>query len=461
MPRIRSRFVCQECGYEAPKWLGRCPGCGAWNTLVEEVYEPSHASSHPQESRDTPTPVISTEVEPEERFPVGIGELDRVLGGGIVPGSVILVAGDPGIGKSTLLLQLSDMVACAGLPVLYVSGEESKRQVTLRARRLGLKSPGLFVVSETDVDAIENHASRLHPGVVVVDSIQTMWTPSLESSPGSVAQVREAAWRFVRFAKSSGTAIFVVGHVTKSGMIAGPRVLEHMVDTVLYFEGERHHTFRILRAVKNRFGSTNEIGIFEMNESGLSEVRNPSAFFLLDRAVPVPGVAVTASMEGTRPILVEVQALVSGASFGTPRRVTIGVDYNRLAIILAVLEKRVGLLLSGEDVYVSVVGGLRLDDPASDLAVACSVASSTRGRPCNPGTVAIGEIGLSGEVRPVDRVEARVGEALRLGFKRCIVPSRNLKVVGALPLDVEVIGVETLGEALEHIEEGMTGAGRG
>lgn len=460
MSKVKSRFVCQKCGYETLKWLGRCPDCGSWNTLVEERVQESAPGKGQTLPKEAPLSILSADARPDERFSSGFSELDRVLGGGIVPGSVVLVAGDPGIGKSTLLLQLADRVASQGFTVLYVSGEESSRQVSLRARRLGLGSEKLMVVSETNMEAIEQHVTQVQPNLMVIDSIQTMWVPQLESSPGSVSQIRESAAQLVRMAKLSGCAIFVVGHVTKSGVIAGPRVLEHMVDTVLYFEGERNHSFRILRGVKNRFGSTNEIGIFEMGDSGLAQVMNPSAFFLSDRASAVQGVAVAASMEGTRPILVEIEALVTRSTYGNPRRVAIGVDYNRVAIILAVLEKRVGLFVSGEDVYVSVAGGLKLDDPASDLAVASAIASSFRGHPISASSVLIGEIGLTGELRSVSRIEPRIMEAARLGFKRCIIPCRNLRTAKALSAQLEILGAETVSQALEYTEGGTPGAGR-
>ncbi|HHV62942.1 MAG TPA: DNA repair protein RadA [Firmicutes bacterium] len=455
MSKAKTRYICQECGYSAPKWLGRCPGCGAWNSMIEEVVEATGAGG-PATSRsglfttgDRPRPITEVEACQEERFSTGIGELDRALGGGIVPGSFILVAGDPGIGKSTLMLQMSNHIGLTGKPVLYVSGEESSRQIRLRADRLGPLSGDLFVVAETNIRVIEDHVASVSPSLVIIDSIQTAYDPELESAPGSVSQVREVAARLMRLAKVSGTPIFVVGHVTKTGVIAGPRVLEHMVDTVLYLEGERNHAFRILRAVKNRFGSTNEIGVFEMQQGGLIDVKNPSQIFLSEKPVGVSGSCVVASLEGTRPILVELQALVSSMNFGAPRRTTMGVDYNRVAIILAVLEKRVGLSLAMEDVYVNVVGGIRLDDPAVDLGIATAIASSHKGKAVDGGSIVLGEIGLSGEVRAVSRLEARLSEAAKLGFKRCIIPRRNVPQGKEMRLDMEIEGVATLREALD------------
>ncbi|MCR4402619.1 MAG: DNA repair protein RadA [Firmicutes bacterium] len=448
MAKPRTKYVCQECGYETPRWLGKCPGCGAWGSLAEEVVtKPVFASPAGGLAASSPLPITEIESASEYRFSSGSSELDRVLGGGIVPGSVVLLGGDPGIGKSTLLLQVSNAVS-AGFPVLYVSGEESARQIKLRAERLRVCSPGLLVVAEVDMDRIERHIDDVRPGLVVVDSIQTVYSSELESAPGSVSQVRECAARLLRKAKEAQVPVFLVGHVTKSGMLAGPRVLEHVVDTVLYFEGERHHSFRILRAVKNRFGSTNEIGVFEMGDLGLAEVENPSELFLSGRVREVSGLCVTASMEGSRPILVEIEALVCSAPFGTPRRTTTGVDASRVAIILAVLEKRAGLLLSSHDVYVSVAGGARLDERASDLAIACAIASSFRNAVCDPKTVIIGEVGLSGEVRAASRVDARLAESAKLGFERCIVPLANARSVRSRD-GLRVEGVATIGEALE------------
>ncbi len=449
--KAKSVFVCQECGQESVKWVGRCPGCGNWNTMVEELVTPAPALkqgiSPGLSSGEKPVAIGEVAAEDAPRLPTGSGELDRVLGGGIVPGSFVLVGGDPGIGKSTILLQLAARVAAAHGPVLYVSGEESARQVRLRADRLGTLEERLYVLSETNLDLIEQHALRIQPVVLVVDSIQTVFKPDLPSAPGSVTQVREGAAQLLRLAKTRGIAVFIVGHVTKEGSLAGPRVLEHIVDTVLYFEGERHASFRVLRAVKNRFGSTNEIGLFEMRDAGLTEVQNASELFLSERPLAVAGSVVVPSLEGTRPLLVEVQALVSASTFVSPRRTADGIDQNRVQLIIAVLEKRVGLLLGSHDAYVKVAGGVRIAEPAVDLGLAVALASSFRDQPPHPKTVVFGEVGLAGEVRGVSRVEQRIREAEKMGFKRVILPKGNLKVLD-LTTTVELVGVETVMEAL-------------
>lgn len=444
--RVKSKFCCQECGHQSTRWLGRCPGCGAWNSLVEELANPPAPTGAAALGGDVPRPVTEVPVLTEERCPTGIGEMDRVLGGGVVPGSLVLVGGDPGIGKSTLLLQVAHLLS-RELRVLYVSGEESARQVRIRADRLGALSPGLLLVSETDIDHVERHLRELAPPVAIIDSIQTMFKSEVGSAPGSVAQVRECAAQLMRLAKTTGISIFLVGHVTKEGMLAGPRVLEHMVDTVLYLEGDRHQFFRILRGVKNRFGSTNEIGIFEMRGSGLVEVANPSALFLIHRPQgDVPGSAVVAGLEGTRPLLVEIQALVSPTGYGVPRRMTAGVDHNRVALIAAVLEKRVGLNLGSYDIYVNAVGGVKLDEPAVDLAVACALASSFRDVPVDSGLVCAGEIGLTGELRPVTGVEKRVKEAFKLGFSSFLLSGQNAALVKE---EAGILTADTLAQALE------------
>ena len=450
MAKSRAVFVCQSCGHESPKWVGKCPGCGGWSTFVEEVVpdKPAAAARGGLSSGERPLPIAEVVSEGEARLPTGSGELDRVLGGGIVPGSLVLVGGDPGIGKSTLLLQLANQVATTYGTVLYVSGEESARQIRLRADRLGALSSRLLVLAETNLDIIEQHAGQLHPLLLIIDSIQTVFRPDLTSAPGSVSQVREGAAHLLRLAKGRGIAVFLVGHVTKEGSLAGPRVLEHIVDTVLYFEGERHASFRLLRAVKNRFGSTNEIGLFDMRDSGLVEVPNASELFLSARPEGVAGSVVVPSMEGTRPLLVEVQALVSSTSFVSPRRTATGVDLNRVLLIMAVLEKRVGLMLSSQDAYVKVAGGVHLAEPAADLGLAVSLASSFRDAPTDPRTVLIGEVGLAGEVRAVGRVEQRVREAEKLGFTRCILPASSLRGTG-LKAGIELIGVETVTEGLD------------
>ncbi|MCF6095188.1 DNA repair protein RadA [Microaerobacter geothermalis] len=450
MAKYKSKFACQQCGYESPKWMGKCPGCLQWNTMVEEkeIKGKSGRSGRWLEEKGVPQPITEIDREDMPRFDTGIGELNRVLGGGIVPGSLILVGGDPGIGKSTLLLQMSQSVALHGKKVLYLSGEESIRQIKLRAERLNVRHSHLFVLSETNVESILEETDRLHPDLLIVDSIQTIYHPDIPSAPGSVTQVRECTSHLMKMAKTRGIATFIVGHVTKQGDIAGPRLLEHMVDAVLYFEGERHHMYRILRAVKNRFGSTNEIGIFEMKESGLQEVHNPSEIFLSERPIGVAGSTVVASMEGTRPVLVEIQALISPSGFGQPRRMAIGVDHHKVSLLMAVLEKRVGILLQNQDAFVNVAGGVRLDEPAIDLSIAVAIASSFRDKPTHPKDVIIGEVGLTGEVRGVSRIEQRVNEAKKLGFKRIIIPEKN-RWGWEIPSDIDIIGVHSVGDALD------------
>ena len=425
--KTKSIFFCGECGYESSGWLGRCPGCGAWNTFVEEKSVKPAARTGQNGIRQTaaPMPVREIKIDREERFSTGIGELDRVLGGGIVRGSLTLAAGEPGIGKSTLMLMLSEHVASERV-VLYVSGEESVSQIKMRAQRLGCNAEKLFLVSETSYTAIEAMAQELHPDFLIIDSIQTMFDENLTSAPGSVSQVREITGGLMRLAKTTGISVLVVGHVTKDGSIAGPRVLEHMVDTVLYFEGERHLSYRILRSVKNRFGSTNEIGVFEMRDTGLEEVSNPSMTMLSSRPENVPGTAVLCTMEGSRPMLLEVQALaVENSVTAIPRRTATGVDYNRVAMILAVLEKRCGLGLGRCDVYVNMTGGIRVTEPACDLGIAVAVVSSYKNLPVADGTAVIGELGLTGEIRSVSHIEKRIGEAFRLGFHHCVIPAGN------------------------------------
>jgi len=449
MVKIKTKFVCQDCGYETPKWMGKCPGCQSWNTLVEEMLNNDRREIGISiKSSSTAKSINDVNIEDEPRIDTNIKELNRVLGGGIVAGSLILVGGDPGIGKSTLLLQSSHTISLLGHRVLYVSGEESVKQTKLRASRLGVNANELYILTENQLENIEQQLEHLKPEVVIIDSIQTIYHSQVTSAPGSVAQVRECTAHLMRIAKSNGIAIIIVGHVTKQGEIAGPRLLEHMVDTVLYFEGERHHTYRILRAVKNRFGSTNEIGIFEMKEEGLKEVDNPSELFLSQRPIGVAGSSVVASIEGTRPVLVEVQALLSPTSFVTPKRMATGLDPQRVSLILAVLEKRVGMFLQNQDAYVNVAGGVKLSEPAIDLSIAISIASSFRDKATQPHDVFVGEIGLTGEVRGVSRIEQRVSEAKKLGFKRVIIPEKNIKGWN-VPPDVEVVGVQTVTEALE------------
>ncbi len=441
---VRVRYTCQTCGYTSPKWLGRCPDCGEWNSLVEEA---------PAEGGGRPRPAAAAEVmdvaqipaEAEPRASTGLTEFDRVLGGGIVPGSLVLIGGEPGAGKSTLVSQVAARLAAAGARVLYVSGEESARQTRMRLERLGTLPAGLLLLAENDLEAIQQAIEAHRPALVVVDSIQAVYRPDIPSAPGSVGQVRECTGSLLTLAKGRGISILIVGHVTKEGQLAGPRVLEHLVDTVLYFEGDRHHAYRILRATKNRFGSTNEIGVFEMGPHGLAEVSNPSAVFLAERPAAAPGSAVVCALEGTRPLLLEVQALVAPTHFGMPRRTAAGVDYNRLVLLLAVLEKRAGLHLAMHDVYASVTGGLTVDDPAADLGVAVAVASAFRDRPVDRQVVVIGEVGLAGEVRAVRQVQQRVREAARLGFHRAVVPRAS---GGEWPPGVEVTAVATVAEAL-------------
>jgi len=450
MARDRSAYRCQQCGFASPK-PGTCPDCkrmtGELVALVEERVAPASGSRRIGLSSSRPRSLGEITMEHTDRLLTGIGELDRVLGGGVVAGSLVLIGGDPGIGKSTLLIQAARALATAAPPVLYVSAEESAAQVKLRAERLGITSDGLLLWTETDLGAVEAELDTVKPRILIIDSIQTVFLPTLESAPGSVAQVRECGGRLMTIAKGRGIATFLVGHVTKDGALAGPRVLEHLVDTVLYFEGEQHHAYRVLRAVKNRFGSTNEIGVFQMAERGLLEVRNPSGFFLAERPRDVPGSVIVAGLEGTRPLLLELQALVAPASFGTPRRTVLGADYNRICLLLAVLEKRAGVPLASQDVFVNVAGGGRVMEPAADLAALIAAASSYMDRPVRGDVVVIGEVGLTGEVRAVTGLEARLREAAQLGFTQAVVPKSNLLESPRLPLEAH--GVATVHEALD------------
>ena len=454
MAKTKTRYVCQACGHASPKWLGRCANCSEWNTYVEERV----ASRTPVKARvstmhrggmgPSPQPLAAIELGEETRLLTGVAEFDRVMGGGIMHGSLTLVAGDPGIGKSTLMTELGKYLP--DRRVLYVTGEESLRQVKLRAGRLGVTSEAFLLLTETNVEEIIAAAQEARPEVLVVDSIQTVFRPDVESAPGSVSQVRESASALLHFTKSMDVATFLVGHVTKAGSIAGPRVLEHMVDTVLYFEGDRHHAYRILRSVKNRFGSTNEIGVFEMRGTGLHEVTNPSEIFLSERSYGASGSTVVCALEGTRPLLVEIQALVTPTSYGTPQRAATGFDYRRLQLLLAVLEKREGLRLNTHDVFLNVAGGVRLEEPAVDLGVVVAVASSFRDIPSDTGTVLVGEVGLGGEIRTVSQLELRLKEAAKLGFERAVVPKNNLKNVTP-PKGIETTGVDRLHEALDLV----------
>jgi DNA repair protein RadA/Sms len=447
--KTKTFYTCQNCGSQSPKWLGKCPDCNSWNTMVEEVALKSGQADAMSFPATAPVPISEVTGEAENRISCGISEFDRVLGGGLVAGSLVLIGGDPGIGKSTLLLQATNHLARSVGSILYVSGEESAQQIRMRGSRMGVDAAGLYILTETSLEKIVTHVHRLKPKALVVDSIQTMFTSSLESAPGSVSQVRETAGRFMVLAKGSGIPVFLVGHVTKDGSIAGPRVLEHMVDTVLYFEGDAGHPFRILRAVKNRFGSTNEIGVFEMKEGGLCEVKNPSELFLSERPLGVSGSVVVATLEGSRPLLVELQALVSASPLGMPRRTTIGVDHNRLALLVAVLEKKVGLHLAGHDIFLNVAGGVKLNEPAADLGMVIAVASSHLDKVIDPQTLLLGEVGLAGEVRGITQPEMRVREAAKLGFTRCLLPAGNLKQVKVKGM--ELIAVKSVEEALQGL----------
>ena len=451
-------FFCQNCGHEESKWLGQCPACKEWNTFVEEKVTVSRGSTSAasEAGKERVSKVVtlsSVSVEEDERIRTGIAELDRVLGGGIVQGSLVLVGGDPGIGKSTLLLQVCQRLSDAGKNVLYISGEESLKQIKLRADRMGRFSDSLYLLCETNLDLIRQTIERQKPDVVVIDSIQTMYNEEVGSAPGSVSQVRESTNVLMQLAKGMNISIFIVGHVTKEGTVAGPRVLEHMVDTVLYFEGDRHASYRILRGVKNRFGSTNEIGVFEMRKEGLVEVENPSEFMLSGRPEHASGSVVACAMEGTRPILMEIQALVCRSNFGMPRRTAAGLDYNRVNLLMAVLEKRSGLPLSNYDAYVNIVGGIRMNEPATDLGIVMAIASSYKNRPVPEDAIVFGEVGLSGEVRAVTMPEQRVAEARKLGFKTCIIPEVSLKAlqgVSGKP-GINIMGVKSVNQVISML----------
>ena len=440
-------FRCQQCGKESPRWLGRCPECGEWNSFVEEVVVASKPQHTPSLSGGVVTELSQVTTEDRPRLPTHSGEFDRVLGGGLVPGSLVLLSGDPGIGKSTLLLQISAMVAQEGRKVMYISGEESLHQIKVRAERLKVEGKGLYLLCETDLEVILQRLEETKPDFAIIDSIQTVFAEDVGAAPGSVGQIRECTLRLMHWTKRSGASVLVTGHVTKEGAIAGPKILEHMVDVVLHLEGESLSAYRILRGVKNRFGSTNEIGVFEMRDQGLVEVSDPSKVFLSSRAHGAMGSAVTCTLEGTRPLLVEIQALATFTAFGMPRRTANGIDFNRLLMILAVLTKRVGANVSNQDVIVNVAGGLRIDEPAADLAVALAIASTLRDREVVPDLVAFGEVGLGGEVRPVSQIERRINEAARQGFTKCIVPSASLEGMSK-PKKIEIIPVDNLRDAL-------------
>lgn len=452
--KITTVFYCQSCGYESSKWMGQCPGCKEWNTFVEEKVNTKTivSSSASKAGHENAKPLKLSEIalNDEERMSTHMNELNRVLGGGIVPGSLILVGGDPGIGKSTLLLQVCRNMAQDNRKVLYISGEESLRQIKLRANRIGEFGENLFLLCETDLGVIEETIRHIMPDITIIDSIQTVYNADVSSAPGSVSQVREATNVFLQIAKGMGVSVFIVGHVTKEGTVAGPRVLEHMVDTVLYFEGDRHASYRILRGVKNRFGSTNEIGVFEMQEKGLIEVTNPSEFMLDGKPEGASGSIVSCSMEGTRPILIEIQALVCHTNFGFPRRQAIGTDFNRLNLLMAVLEKRVGLQMSDCDAYVNLAGGMKITEPAIDLGIAMAVASSFKNRPIDDKIAAFGEIGLSGEVRGVSMIEQRIKEAAKMGFTTCVIPKVCIKQLKIME-NIKIIGVSSVQDAIDLI----------
>jgi len=450
---IKIVYACQSCGYQAPKWMGKCPDCGEWQTFIEETRSPGKAagkSSPYALKKQKPVPIDAVELEAENRLITGITEFDRVLGGGLVAGTLVLIGGDPGIGKSTLMLQVLCSLSLSGRKVLYVTGEESIKQVKLRSERLSAVSSGLLVFSEIDIDAIISTVESEKPDVLVIDSIQTMFNGDVPSAPGSVSQVRESTMQLMIMAKQTDIPTFLIGHVTKDGAIAGPRIMEHMVDTVLYFEGDRNHVFRILRAVKNRFGSTNEIGVFEMKENGLEQVENPSAVFLSERPENTPGSVVTASMEGTRPILVELQGLATSTNFASPRRTILGLDQNRVALLMAVMEKKIGMQLLEYDIFMNVAGGVKVNEPAVDMGIVAAIASSFLDRSIADETVVLGEIGLTGEVRAVSHADIRVAEINKMGFKKCILPEANLKRMNDNK-GISITGVKTVSEAIEFL----------
>ena len=451
MKKNETVFVCQNCGHNSRKWLGKCPECGEWNSLVEERTKPARRGRTDFKMRDVAAvPYVEIETQDDVRVSSGITEFDRVLGGGIVPGTLVLIGGDPGIGKSTLLLQVADSLSAKDAIVLYVSGEESERQIKLRGERLNVAAKNLYLLPETNLENIFHEVDRLAPSAIIVDSIQTVFSAVIESAPGSVSQVREVAHQFLLLAKNRGVPVFLIGHVTKDGSIAGPRALEHIVDTVLYFEGERHHNHRIVRATKNRFGAANEVGVFEMTGEGLMPVANPSQMFLQERPQDAAGSVVTACMEGTRPLLVEVQALVSGSKYGTGRRMTQGVDQNRVALLIAMLEKRVGMQMLGDDVFVNIAGGLEVDEPAADLGVVAAIVSSFKNAPIDPHIAVFGEVGLTGEVRGTMQAGVRAREAQSLGFTKVLMPTSNTAGLEKM-LGLKVVGVRSVDEALQEL----------
>lgn len=453
MAKVKSKFVCQNCGYETVKWMGKCPDCGQFSTLVEEIVQPSNSRfSTPSISNVKNKSQLLNEITAtnEIRSLTGMSELDGVLGGGLVEGSLTLVGGDPGIGKSTLILQICQKLGEQGKKILYVSGEESPQQIKMRADRLGVTTENLYLISETNMSVIEAVISDMQPDFVVIDSVQTMYIDEVASAPGSVTQVRECTSRIMHIGKGKGITVIIVGHVTKEGAIAGPRILEHMVDTVLYFEGDKNASYRLLRAVKNRFGATNEIGVFEMASKGLVEILNPSEYMLSGRPVDISGSVVTCSMEGSRPLLIEVQSLVSFTSFNMPRRMAMGMDFNRVVLLIAVLEKRAGLQLASYDAYINITGGIRVVEPSLDAAVVTAIASSYRNKPIASDMLVFGEIGLTGEMRAVSMAEKRVSEAKKLGFKRCLLPMANLKDAKRVK-GIDIVGVSNINELLDAV----------
>ncbi|HBF9263333.1 TPA: DNA repair protein RadA [Clostridioides difficile] len=452
MAKIKTKYVCQSCGYETAKWLGKCPECTKWNTFVEEIDQKSTKKEVfiIDKSSSKPVSINSIESKEEERFTTDINELDRVLGGGIVKGSLVLVGGDPGIGKSTLLIQVSSNVANLGKTVLYITGEESESQIKMRAKRLGINSENLYIFAENNLSIIESYLESVNPELIILDSIQTVFSPEISSAPGTVSQIKEGTSKFMKISKKMGISTFIVGHVTKEGSLAGPKLLEHMVDTVLYFEGERYNTYRLVRAVKNRFGSTNELGVFEMRDLGLVELDNPSKILISEKPKDVAGSVIISTVEGTRPMLLELQALVSSTSFGIPKRTSTGVDYNRVGMLLAVLEKRVGLQIQNQDVYINIVGGIKINEPSIDLGIAISVASSFRNIPIDEDIAVTGEVGLTGEVRAVSFIEKRIAECKKLGFKKIVVPRSNYDVVKETK-GIEIWPVDNLRQAINIV----------
>ena len=458
MAKIKTKYVCQSCGYENPKWLGKCPECMKWNTFVEEIEDKSSKSNHREtfvidKSSQKPVNINSITIKHEERFSSGINELNRVLGGGIVRGSLVLVGGDPGIGKSTLLLQVSESVAQSGKKVLYISGEESESQIKMRAERLNAKSENLYIMAENNLNIIEHNLEGFDPDLIILDSIQTVFTPDIASAPGTVSQIKEGTSRFMRISKKMGISTFVVGHVTKERALAGPKIMEHMVDTVLYFEGERYNTYRLIRAVKNRFGSTNELGVFEMSEKGLQELENPSKALISEKPENASGSVIVSTVEGTRPMLLELQALVSPTSFGIPRRTATGIDFNRVNLLLAVLEKRAGMQIQNQDVYLNIVGGIKINEPSMDLGVILAVASGFRNIPISGEVAVTGEVGLTGEIRGVSYIEKRISECRKLGFKKIIIPKSNYEAVKDVK-GIEIWPVENVRQAINMVLRG-------